>query len=166
MKEKDYKKINANWLRKIGFVFTTLAAVILSAFVLYSSLKRGAKPLITGIPNTAMYTLFGALMLCNAIALFVQALSIIKNKIILSEAGIEIKKLLKNTFIPTADIIRIDNDYERLIGMPTQNRHVFKIITNTKTYEINSHEFLGLRKALSTWVQKYKTEGSKPKNEN
>jgi hypothetical protein len=154
-----YKKLSANWVRRIGFVVTTLATVVLSVFIFYSTYTKGSESIVSGTPRNVVYIASGVAALIGAIAFFGQITSILKSKFILSAEGIEIKRLFRSTVIPIDKIIRVDGIFEKAMGMPTQNRSVFKIITNLKTYEVNSYEFLGLRKALAQWQEHYNIGG-------
>ena len=152
--ENNYKKLGANWFRKGGVALTALAAVALAAFVFYSMMNSDSSGLIDKIPDTAVYTVIGLVALCGSLVFCYQIITIATNKMILSQDGIEIKKVFKRINIPKADVIRIDIIRERVIGALSQNRTVFKIITNTKTYEVNSHEFWGLKRAIPQWIDK------------
>ena len=152
--ENNYKKLGANWFRKGGVALTALAAVALAAFVFYSMMNSDSSGLIDKIPDTAVYTVIGLVALCGSLVFCYQIITIATNKMILSQDGIEIKKVFKRINIPKADVIRIDIIRERVIGALSQNRTVFKIITNTKTYEVNSHEFWGLKRAIPQWIGK------------
>ena len=142
-------------------MFTALAAVVLSVFIFYSTYTKGSESIVSGAPRNLVFIASGSAAIIGAVAFFGQIMSILKSKVVLSVDGIEIQRLFKRTLIPIDKIIRVDGIFEKAMGMPTQNRSVFKIITNIKTYEVNNHEFLGLRKALAQWQEHYNIGGEK-----
>ena len=152
--ENNYKKLRANWFRKGSVALTALVVVFLSVFVLYSIMNSDSSGLIGGIPDIVVYVFIGLLVLCGSLVFCYQVITIFTNKMVLSQDGIEIKRFFKRINIPRADVIRIDVVRERVWGMITQNRTMFKIITNTKTYEVDSHEFFGLKLSVTQWTQK------------
>ena len=165
LKEKTHKKLVANWLRKGSIALIALATVVLCMFVFYSIMSRGSSDEIGGAPNMVMYLFIGVVALGGVLVLCLQIISIFTNKMILSPSGIEIKRIFKQLNIPKDDIIRIDGIHERVVGEPTQSRSVFKIVTHKKTYEVNSHEFLGLKKAIQQWAQKNMVKEESESNE-
>ena len=156
-KEKNYKRLGANWFRKGGVALTALAAIVLCVFVFYTMLNSDSDNFIAQVPDGAIYAGIGLLALCSCLVFCYQLFSIFTNKMVFTEDGIEIKRLFKHIQVSRSDIIRIDGVHEHVTGAPTQNRSVFKIITNTKTYEVNSHEFFGLKKAVLQWAEKNMT---------
>ena len=154
LKEKDCKKLNANWFRKGGMALTALAVVTICLFFVYLIVDSGKSNYIDGIPDIVIHIFISVAALCGVLVFLYQLISIFTNKMILSQNGIEIKRLFSRVNVLKDDVIRIDGIYERVIGAPTKNRSIFKIITNKKTYEVNSHEFFGLKQAVSQWVQK------------
>ena len=166
-KEKTSKKLHANWFRKGGIALTAIAAVVVCLYLLYaiSIDTHNTGNIVDGIPNIVVYIIIWAVAVIGVLTFFYQAISLFINKMVLNQDGIEIKRFLKRVSIAKSDIIRVDGIHERVIGAPTKNRTVFKIITNTKTYEINSHEFSGLRRAMSNWVQGNMTTEEKDINE-
>jgi hypothetical protein len=109
-----------------------LAAIILSVFVAYSLGDSDIH--IDGIPDFAIYVIAGLIAICGLLVFIYQIISIFTNKMIFTPEGIEIRKFLKTINIATTDVIRVDGVRERVIGTASQNRSVFKFVTNTKTY--------------------------------
>lgn len=152
-KDRECKKLRANWFRKGGAMLTALAVTALAVFVFYSIGNNGSEPLIDGIPNIIIYLATVLVALCGIAVFFWQFLSILFSKMLLSGAGIEIWRFPRRIHIRKDDVIRIDGVHERVMGAITQNRTVIKIITNAKTYEVNSHEYFGLSPAIRQWAQ-------------
>ena len=152
-KANDYEKIGTNLYRKGSICVSALATTVLGVFVTNYVATGTSTNYIEGIPDIAI-SVFASIVAIIGIIVFVyQIISVFTNKIIFSPYGIEINRFRKKINIPTQDVIRIDGIRERVLGTPTENRSVFTIITNTKTYEVDSHEFWGLRKAVLHWVQ-------------
>ena len=157
-KEKGLEKLSANWLRKGGVALTALAATVFFSIILHIALRGDIHSPVDAIPDMAMYVGMAVIALCAAAVFCYQFLCILTDKIILSRDGIEIKRFFKRIRIPQEDIIRIDGVHERVMGAASQNRTVIKIVTTAKTYEVTSHEFFGLKRAITSWVQDHKNE--------
>lgn len=152
--EKNYKKLNANWIRKGSVAFTALIVIIFTGLILHLILKTNSEYIINGIPNIILYSFIFIILLCGLLVFLYQVISIFTNKMLFTQNGIEIKRFREQINIQKNDILRIETIYERILGKSTQNRNVFKIITNLKTYEVNSHEFFGLKQAIQDWQEK------------
>ena len=163
--ETTQKRLGANWFRKGGAAFTALAVVVLAAFVWYAISNNGPGRLAEPVPNSILYAGLGLAALCGCLAFVYQVLSIFMNEIVLSNEGIEIKRLFNRVWVAKGDVIRITGIRERAMGAPSQNRNVYKIVTNSKTHEVNTHEFFGLTKAIRQWVQQNMTAEGDTNNE-
>ena len=151
---QETKKIYANWFRKGSMALTALVAAIVCVYLYYAITSNDMRGIIEGIPDVVIFILIDLVFLGGVLVAVYQLFSIVVNRMVLSPEGIEIRKFLRSIVtIPTEDVIRVDGVRETVIGNSRQNRTVYKIITNTKTYEVNSHEFFGLRKAMHQWMQ-------------
>ena len=162
-KKQKPTKLIANYFHKSSIALTALAATFLSIFVFYSSLSSSQSTIINGIPNIIIYLGISLIILIAVTIFCYQSITIFTNKMILSADEIIIKRFFKTINISTCDIIRIDSIHERVIGSWSQNRSIFKIITNTKTYEVDSHEFFGLKRAILKWSEENMTSGKEKK---
>jgi len=149
----SYRKLSANWFRKSGYALTSLAIITTCIYFIYAIINAEKIEIIEGLPDFVIYIFLGVFAVLGFLVLFYQLITIFSNKMILNSNGIEIKRLFNYVFIPTKDVIRIDGIHEKIVGNSFQNRTVFKIITNTKTIEVNSHEFFGLQNAIRQWIQ-------------
>ena len=150
---QETKKIYANWFRKGSMALTALVTAIVCVYLYYAITGNDMKGIIEGIPDVVIFILIDLVFLGGVLVAVYQLFSIIVNRMTLSPKGIEIRKFLSPIVtIPIEDVIRVDGVYERVIGNVRKNRTVYKILTNTKTYEVNSHEFFGLRKTMHQWA--------------
>ncbi|MFV0395981.1 MAG: hypothetical protein ACK5LC_16615 [Coprobacillaceae bacterium] len=147
--ERDKKIVRANMFYYGRFF---ISGLIVSAFSLYMSVYQfnqygGTLQHVIDADNNFYFIGLLVMALIATLICLWGLLSMILNRVIVTDEELTCKKIFKKFTINYRDIKKIQT---------TRIRHGFrmwqeyKILTTTKTYEMDDSEFWGLRKAMDT----------------
>lgn len=145
--ENQKKVYRVNFFRKGKLLLGGLAVAAFTGLLFFVMEESDWQ--IASLPAWAPKAIIGSIALVAAIVFLYGLLSVLLNKVMISQNAITVRKVFKSYTIPTSDILRVDIRKQQVIGKPTMGRAWYTIITNAKSYELDSYDFRRLDAAMN-----------------
>lgn len=142
------KKYRANIFRKIRWLLGGLLVAVFFGLLLFLL----EKPSLDGLPEW-VFPAFLAVVFTGGILSFLYGLfSILMNRVVVGNDTISVRILFQHYEIPVQDIIRVQTRSQRAVGSPMSYRKWYTIITDAKSYELDSYDIARLDNVLAPWI--------------